>query len=118
MDEITERNLRVLKEEMEEGLEAVERKMLEIEEDYERRWRDINARIWGLYKRVKRLEKRNMKREGNLTLSLIATLMGGMMIFASLPQPPLVKTYWWGIGLGIAVGLAGIVGFAREVGRK
>ena len=105
-------------EDIEEGMEAVERKMMETEEDYERRWRDINARIWGLYKRVKRLEKRNMKREGNLTLSLIATLMGGMMVFASLPQPPIIKTCWWGIGLGVVVVLAGIVGFLREVGRK
>jgi hypothetical protein len=118
MDELTERTLRILRQEVEEGFEAMEKKMAETEEDYERRWRDIEVEIWRLRRKVERLEKRNLGREGNLTLSLIATLMGGMMIFASLPQPPLVKTCWWGIGLGIVVGLAGIVGFAREVGRK
>ena len=118
MDEITERNLLVLKEEMEEGFEAMEKKMAEMEEDYERRWRDMEMEIWRLQRKVKRLEKRNLRREGNLTLSLIATLMGGVMVFASLPQPPLLKACWWGIGLGIAVGLAGVIGFLREVGRK
>jgi len=105
-------------EDIEEGLEAVERKMMETEEDYERRWREMEAKIWNLRRKVKQLEKRNLRREGNLTLSLVATLMGGMMVFASLPQPPLLKTCWWGIGLGIAVGLVGVIGFLREVGRK
>jgi len=103
---------------IEEGLEAVERKMMETEEDYERWWRDMEMEIWRLQRKVKRLEKRNLRREGNMTLSLIATLMGGVMVFASLPQPPLVKTCWWGIGLGIVVALAGVIGFLREVGRK
>jgi hypothetical protein len=105
-------------ENIEEGLEAVERKMMETEEDYERRWRDMEMEIWRLKRKVKRLEKRNLRREGNMTLSLIATLMGGVMVFASFPQPPLVKTCWWGIGLGIVVALAGLIGFLREVGRK
>jgi len=121
MREELERSFEIVGErlnDIEEGLEALERKVMETEEDYERRWRDLEAEIWSLRRKMKRLEKRNMRREGNLTLSLVSVLLGGVMVFASLPQPPLVKTCWWGIGLGIVVALAGVIGFLREVGRK
>jgi hypothetical protein len=118
MDEITERNLLVLKEEMEEGFEAMEKKMAETEEDYERRWRDINARIWGLYRKVKRLEKRNLRREENLTISGIALLLGMMMVWTSFPQPPIIKTCWWGLVLGGCIFIGGLWGFLKEMWGK
>jgi uncharacterized protein (DUF2164 family) len=103
---------------IEEGLEAVERKMMEAEEDYERRWRDMEMEIWRLQRKVKRLEKRNLRREGNMTLSLVSVLLGGVMVFASLPQPPIIKTCWWGLVLGGCIFIGGLWGFLREVGRK
>jgi hypothetical protein len=118
MREEIERGFELLEQRMEEGLEALEKKLMETEEDYERRWRDMEMEIWRLQRKVKRLEKRNLRREGNLTLSLISVLLGGVMVFASLPQPPLLKACWWGIGLGIVAALAGLIGFLREVERK
>jgi hypothetical protein len=121
MREEIERSLQILNDrlcDIEDGLEAMERKLMEVEEDTERRWEEIVNEIWRLRRKIFRIEKRDLKRESNITLSLVAVLMGGMMVFASLPMPPLLSTCWWGIILGITIGTAGVVGFLKEVKRK